>query len=237
MLRLLGTFHKAGTVLWANILKEARARGLLQFWHMNHEPQPESWDIAFDYHSTALFSMLTECNGAARAVFCVRDPRDIIVSGAYYHQTSSESWLHVPRDDLAGMTYQQKLLSLPDMQARFQFEMKMTGMGTIQAMMNIPVKSPNVTITRMETLVEDVNLVEFDRVFRFLQFESSKALALKSVANNNSLFSGRKVASRHVRSGKREQYVTEFSAETLEMYDALFKGSAEYLGYDSAPHS
>ncbi|MEM7025989.1 MAG: hypothetical protein AAF637_25920 [Pseudomonadota bacterium] len=42
----------------------------------------------------------------------LRDPRDVLISGANYHSWSDEPWLHRPRENLAGRTYQEALCAL-----------------------------------------------------------------------------------------------------------------------------
>lgn len=231
MRRLLGTFHKTGTVLWGRILRAAEKKGLLKTWRMHEGTMPDSYDLAFDMYSTRLFTMLEADPCNARAVFCVRDPRDVIVSAAYYHQVSDEPWLHVSRKDFGGLTYQQKINSLSDMQARFQFELEHASRPVIQNMLKIPFSSPNVFVTRLERLVVDDKLEEFGRIFEFLGLDDPKVRQLKIIARSKSLFSGKIANSTHVRSGKPAQYLSEFSEETLEMFDAAFDSAVESLGY------
>jgi hypothetical protein len=42
----------------------------------------------------------------------IRDPRDVIVSGANYHCKADEPWLHIPEKRFGGLTYHQKINSL-----------------------------------------------------------------------------------------------------------------------------
>ena len=42
-----------------------------------------------------------------KAIITVRDPRDIIVSGYFYHMTTHEPWVHQPRSDYGGKSYQE----------------------------------------------------------------------------------------------------------------------------------
>eukprot|EP00850_Spirogloea_muscicola_P014517 SM000105S13862 [mRNA] locus=s105:152531:154704:+ [translate_table: standard] len=47
-----------------------------------------------------------------RAIMTVRDPRDVVVSGYFYHLTTNESWVHVPRPDFNGRSFQEMLRSV-----------------------------------------------------------------------------------------------------------------------------
>lgn len=51
-----------------------------------------------------------------------RDPRDMIVSAMNYHMTSKEPWLHEPVTGFDGLTYQEKINSLPDVESRLLLE-------------------------------------------------------------------------------------------------------------------
>ena len=231
MQRLLGAFHKTGTVLWNTILRAAARECSLNIWQMNDGTIQNAYDLAFDWHSTKIFSLLQASQVDARAVFCIRDPRDVIVSGAYYHKVSDEAWLHVPRKDLGGLTYQQKINSFANMQECFQFELKHLGGNTIRNMLKIPFAAQHVLVTRLERLVEDSELHEFGRIFEFLEFDAQTANQLKAIARSKSLFSGKVSNPRHVRSGKPAQYLSEFSPETLALFEQTFGNAAEVLGY------
>lgn len=230
-IRLLGAFHKTGTALWQKILSDAESRGAVRRWHLSRSAEPENWNIATDFHSKGLLPMIAANPGNVLAVFCVRDPRDIVVSGAYHHMRAAEHWLHIPRKHFGGLTYQQKICSLADMQARFQFEMSFSAQRTIERIMNIPVLRGVVTLTKLETLVQDVELTEFARVFAFLGFDADAQKILLEVARDNSLFSSTLKPTNHIRSGRPAQYLSEFSDETLMMFNTLYPGVAGKLGY------
>lgn len=234
--RHIGTFHKSGTALFESILRTAQGRNLLTFWPMHQKaPKPDAWDVAFDFHSVSFFDNFQPDANQARYVICVRDPRDMIISAAYYHMKSREEWLKLPREALNGMTYQEKINSLPDMQSRFRFEISPRGCSNweINKMLRIPFGSPSLYVTRLETLVTDYDLEEFRRIFKFLLFPADVQEKLVQIAHDNSLFSGKVKNTKHVRSGKAAQYLTEFDEETKELYETTFGDAAERLGYPS----
>ena len=49
---------------------------------------------------------------AYRAVFVVRDPRDLVAESYLEHLDTSEAWARLPRDDLGGESFQSKLRSM-----------------------------------------------------------------------------------------------------------------------------
>lgn len=230
--RYIGTFHKTGTVLFNKILRDAQKQHLLTPWFMQDRPEaPSKWNVGFDYHSSQLLDGFSPDPETARYVICVRDPRDVVVSAAYYHMKSSEAWLHKPRREFEGHTYQEAINALPDMQARFRFEMRQSARKVIGRMQRIPIDASSVCLTRLETLVEDTELMEFDRIFNFLGFDDPLKEGLLEIARANSLFSQKSHPSGHVRSGRPAQYLSEFSDETLADYYRNFGDVAQRLGY------
>ena len=229
--RYIGTFHKSGTALFETILVSAKRAGLLMPWMLHDGPPPEHWDVAFDYQTKSLLPTLDLDPARARYVICLRDPRDIIVSAAYYHSKADEKWLLTPDPKFGGMTYQEKINSLSTLTDRFLFEMENTSYWQIQAMLRVPLDAPSVMVTRLETLVQDYDLWEFHRIFAFLRFHPELQLDLMRFAYANSLFSGRIAPTVHRRSGKPAQYLTEFDERAMARFTEVFGDAAVKLGY------
>jgi hypothetical protein len=66
----------------------------------------------------------------AWTIHLIRDPRDILLSGLHYHlrhvpsEGSPEHAIHRPRESFGGMSYQEKLRSLPSLRHQMRFEMR-----------------------------------------------------------------------------------------------------------------
>jgi hypothetical protein len=119
---LVGTFHKTGTNLMLAILQSAARAYGLTIWRADAKTtEPAEWDIYFDWHSKFPDAVLSQPH---KGVVVFRDPRDVIVSGAYFHCKSTEAWLLKPQEKFEGLSYQQKIQSLSSDDARFLFEMK-----------------------------------------------------------------------------------------------------------------
>lgn len=230
--RYLGTYHKTGTALFRSILKKAATHRAIATWLMNSEPEPAHWDIAFDPHTKSMIADFDHNPETSRHVVCIRDPRDIVVSAAYYHCRSDEEWLHKPVEAFGGLTYQQKINSLPDMQDRFRFEMEHSAKWQINQMLRLPFGADSLLVTRLETLVVDHDLWEFHKIFSFLRFGPEVVPGLLRFAYESSLFSGKIKSSMHARNGAAAQYKTEFAPETMELYRSLFPDAAARLAYD-----
>jgi hypothetical protein len=254
---LAGAFHKTGTVLMAKTFRGVAKALDLRFREGQPNPAQSNpaqsnptladpaqtdpaladpaqaaarFDIGFDQRAR-----FTELAGgrAYRAVVCFRDPRDVVISAAHYHCRSSEAWLHSPKDEFEGKTYQQHILGLDDDEARYLFELRRSAKRAIRGMLAFAEPSPDVCVTRMETLVADTELVEFRRIFTFLGFTEAELPACLEAARAASLF-GQKTAksSVHVRSGGRaEQWREAFSPRLMRAWLRLYPGVAEQLGY------
>lgn len=76
------------------------------------------FDMLLESHSDFDF------NFPYRRIHIIRDPRDIIISGCFFHQASTEQCLHVSDPAYDGMTYQQKINSFSDINDQIIFEME-----------------------------------------------------------------------------------------------------------------
>ena len=229
--RYIGTFHKTGTALFEGILVAAQESGLLVPWFLHEGAEPGHWDVAFDYQSKTLVSSFDRNPATSRYVVCIRDPRDLIVSAAYYHCNADEAWLRLPDQRFGGMTYQDKINSFATMTDRFLFEMEYSSYWQIQEMLLVPFDAPSFHVTQLEKLVADHELWEFHRIFTFLQFDIETVLDLMKIALKRSLFHGQITPSVHIRSGKPAQYLTEFDDRAMARYEQVFGDAAVKLGY------
>ena len=230
MAKYISTFHKTGTVLLANILRGSEKAGHIKLWHMTFD-EPQEWELAFSTHTHRIFDRMAAERETGRFVISVRDPRDVVVSAAYYHCKSEEEWLHKPRPKFGGMTYQEKINSLEDTQDKFLFEMDNSSGNVIRQMLSVPIYLPKLYVTSLEKLTTDYELEEYERIFTHLGFSGAQLEGLKQAAFKNSLFSGRIKNTVHVRSGKAEQWRKEFAPSTLARFNELFPDAPFRLGY------
>jgi len=229
--RFIGTFHKTGTALIEHTLRRARRTGHVRTWVTYEGPEPDEWDVAFERHAHKLARTIDPDPARARYAIVVRDPRDVVVSAAHYHMHSGEKWLHKPRDDFGGMTYQQRILALPDMEHRYLFEIDHSAGSQVRGMLSLPYDLPSVTRTTLEQLVTDHDLHEFRRVFCFLGFSGDTLDGLLDAAERNSLFSGKVRPSAHARDGRPAQWVHAFTPRVTEKFEQVLGDAPQRLGY------
>lgn len=133
-IRVVGTHHKTGTSLSADVFQTVSREFAYEFFDVRHdEDSPnasaraslESFraaDIVLDYHfgktlprylttdpTTRSWRSLTTVAGASdyRVAHVVRDPLATLISGLVYHMRHpvDEKWLSDARDELRGQTY------------------------------------------------------------------------------------------------------------------------------------
>jgi len=133
-IRVVGTHHKTGTSLSADVFRTVSREFAYEFFDVRQaEDSPNASasaslksfhnaDIVLDYHfgktlprylttdpTTRSWSSLTSVAGASdhRIVHVVRDPLTTLISGLVYHMRhpADEKWLSDARDELRGQTY------------------------------------------------------------------------------------------------------------------------------------
>lgn len=229
----VGTFHKTGSVLMARIWRDGCKRLGLKFWPMypDRREEPPAWDVCFEDHSRFPPALLAQPH---RGILVIRDPRDIIISGMHYHRHSQEEWLHRPRREFAGMTYQQKINSLPSDDARLLFEMRQVGGRTLREIEAARAAFPDFRVEKFEDLVTDVELRAYHALFTWAGFDGAARDALLAVAHDHSLFSGKVSNPGHVRSGQPGQWRTGFSERVMRVFIETHGDLPERWGYASA---
>ncbi|MGF1571382.1 MAG: sulfotransferase domain-containing protein [Nodosilinea sp.] len=226
---LIGTHHKAGTVWLISVFKSICNYYALKFYtdHQGVAP-PAEFDIFLQQHSKFDFDVLP---ASFRGVHIIRDPRDIIISACFYHQRSTEEWLHKPQKKWQGCSYQQKLNSYDSPDEKIIFEMENSSRRNIEKILSWNYQNPGFYEVKYEDLIQDTDLILFHNVFSFLGFSGSEIPKLLMFAYDNSLFSG-KVASDHVRSGTTKQWRKHFKPIHRERFLELFGDGLVRLGYE-----
>ncbi|MGK7931454.1 MAG: sulfotransferase domain-containing protein [Microcystaceae cyanobacterium] len=229
---LIGTDHKTGTVWLNSIFKEICRRHALTFG-TNKSPQPVEPPAEIDIFSQqhSMFS-LDALAVPFRGIHMIRDPRDVIISGCFYHQKSKETWLHKPKAQWQGMTYQEKIKSYDSIDDKILFEMENTAKNTIDRMLKWNYESPYFYEVKYEQLIEDYDLMLFHEIFSFLGFQGNIIPNLLTIAYNNSLFSNKTINSAHIRSGKKSQWTTYFNTTHKDRFIQLFGDCLIQLGYE-----
>lgn len=229
---LVGTHHKTGTVWIHGIFRRlALLCGYPYYPQPFNTSIPEVGSIVADTHSH--FDETMWHDTPYRGLHLIRDPRDIIVSGCFYHQKSDEAWLHVKDPEFGGLTYQEKLNSIPALGDKLLFEMDNSARRTITDIAQWDYQNSAFFEAKYEDLIRDHDLLLFHQIFAFLGFEGKTIPKALDVAWQNSLFSNRVPTSVHVRSGKPSQWKRYFEPVHQQRFVELFGDVLIKLGYEA----
>jgi len=229
----VGSFHKTGTALLSKTFHSLCAVSGARFWNRSADrTEPETWHICFAWDS--------DFNGvdgfedeSSRALVVIRDPRDVIVSAAHYHLDSNEPWLHKPRPDFGGQSYQEEIRAKPNMRARYLFEIENSSGNTIERMRRTKQdpRFKSALFVHFEDLVEDTKLECFWKIFAHLDIDAYWRPSALQAAYNNSLFAVEPRRDSHVRDGSVSQWKRVFDDELIGLCEARFGDAIEVLGY------
>lgn len=227
---LVATHHKTGTVWLLTIFKEICRQFNLGFFSGKQENISENFDVFLSMHGRLnLDTIGSEYYG----IHIIRDPRDIIISGCFYHTKSKEKWLHIKRDEFGGLTYQEKINSYESLEDKILFEMENSALRNISKILNWDYNNPKFIEIKYENLINDQQLLLFHEIFAFLGFSGKVIPQLLEIAYNKSLFSGNLTKSLHLRSGKTNQWKEYFQpihkAKFMELYGDILID----LGYEN----
>jgi len=236
-IRCVGTYHKTGTVWMSRVFSEIAETIGGTFVDLRDVQdtsfEPDHGTIYLEDHTAFPEPFLTK---KVRGIRIIRDPRDVVISGAHYHGKSSEPWLHHGQAEFGGKTYADMIKSFDAMEDRYRFEMDNVAADTIACMTTSRGNKAlqrflkkNFLTVKYENLIDDVELKEFRKICRRLK------LPIKNAAPaflNHSLFNNKDAVTGHGRSGKKQQWKSVFNQELGREFAEKHQRSLEILGYE-----
>jgi hypothetical protein len=226
---LVGTHHKTGSVWLRSIFQAICTEYSLRFFAGEQAEATRDYDVFFQDHSRFDLDLV---GSPIRGLHIIRDPRDVILSGCFYHQKSDEKWLHTPRTYLSGRTYHEAINGADTLQDKISFEMENAGRHTIEEIMKWDYTVPSFCELKYEDLIRDTALMVFHRAFSFLGFPGSALPGALAIAYSKSLFSNQVKPSDHIRSGEVGQWKQYFTRKHKERFLELFGDVLIRLGYE-----
>ena len=230
----VGAYHKTGTA-WMLQVMRAAAQSLGIKFHNNvfrnqlNLATVES-GICFDDHS--IFPHWLQYLDFA-GFRMIRDPRDVVVSGAQYHMRSSEAWLHKPWAKLGGRTYHQAIQALSDEQERYRFEMEYVGGDTIGAMATPEGVTALLKTVRYEDLMLDHDFSRFRLLMNYVGLrEEACELAITAFRKHSLIGDATSTAGHGSSQGELGRWRNSFTRATAETFAELHQEKLVKLGYE-----
>jgi len=223
-----GSHHKVGTV-WFNRILGGMARSLNWKCHIGRqEYRPPDASIFIEEHSRIDADNLPPFVGS----HIIRDPRDVVISGYYYHLKCCEKWCIQPKDKFDGRSYQSVLRDL-DVNDGIDFEMRNVGRNTLKEMLSWDYRQACFFEIRYEQLLDNEKDV-FTSLFKHYglnpaQIEVGLELVEKYSFKNAKKNSNSEI---HLRSGKVNQWRLLFSKSHIESCKSLYGDGLIALGYE-----
>lgn len=242
---IIATHHKTGTVWLGNTFRAICRKLGIPFTVLDHAvPETASGKppiVILDYHGRWFGRAAAEHHiDDDRVLHVIRDPRDVIISAMHYHRVATEAWLQTPQEKFDGMTYQQKINSLPDDHARYIFEMDNSAGGVIRSLSNWNYKRASCFECKYEDLMADTEADLFGRVAAHLGFDKNETKICQRHFRRNSLFSGapqekaQREGKAHIRAGGTQQWLTVFDDMLANEFLRRFDDVLIRLGYDTS---
>lgn len=224
--------HKVGTTWFRNILSQIAREYGLAFQSCNQNELRQNTDIFLQNHSLVDLSLLPYYWGS----HMIRDPRDVIISGYFYHLWTKEQWSHIPKAKYGNMSYQQYLNSL-DREEGILAEMERFASYDLKHMIEWDYNNPNFLEFKYEDIINNEKQI-FYEIFKHYGFSESAINVSLRIAKN---FSFKNVTKRnlgetkdksHLRSGCPGEWRELFSEQHKAHCKCLLGDALIKLGYE-----
>jgi hypothetical protein len=242
------SYHKCLTVYYGRVMSGLFNRCLpfgRGFRHYNSHLEDFYAGFAGDRVSSVNNRSLDlERLGDYRISRFLRDPRDLVVSGYFYHRRGSEPWLRIEGptaadwyhangrvpDRLVGssMSFTQYLMSVPEEEgllAELEFRAP-----HFESMTEWSVDDPDILVFRYEEILGN-ELEVFQTLFDFYGLSGLERRLGSWLANRYSL--GRRVADPHIRNPISGQWRRHFTPRVQQAFNAEWAPLVKQLGYPS----
>ena len=232
-----GAHHKAGTNWFGRIFKKISAQFNWKYEIGNKtNPLPDAdTDIFLHFQSNFDFPLLPPYVGT----HLIRDPRDIIISGYFYHLWCKELWCNMPVAEYNGKSYQDVLKSL-NQEDGILFEMtspRGAFRNTASRMLNWNYNNQYILELKYEEILQDMEN-HFLQIFSHYGFNARESeIAMKVVDQCRfEKMAGRKQGSEksnsHFRKGIAGDWKNHFTESHKKAFKESYPGLLETLGYE-----
>lgn len=229
-------YHKVGTVWFGRVLREVAAEFGLRLGAgatydeiRDFETEAGS-DVFIDFGSHVNLSLLPRRHKASHMI---RDPRDLVVSGYFYHRWTGETWANLPRAEYRGMTYRQHLNAVSKHDGLLA-EIRRNSFW-IPHMARWKYAGPDSYEIRYEEIIRD-EVPVLRGMFRHYEFREDAVKRSLEIARKYSFATMKAIGgageNSHLRSGKVGEWREHFEPEHVALFKDLYPGAVEQLGYE-----
>ena len=229
--------HKVGTVWFLRVLSPLADRYGLKFVEQDIGIPVAGADVVLCRHSRYFDE--SEFEGRPiRGTHVIRDPRDVAVSGYNYHLWTDEPWVHAPREQFEGRSYQEELKRV-DAEQGLLLEIEAMAAIQLKEMLEWDYADDRFLELRYEDMVADEAAI-FAEVFRHYGLnEGATEVAMKAVERASfKKVTGREVGEvgsrSHLRSGRPGEWREHFEDSHVERLKNVAPGALVKLGYEES---
>ena len=233
-----GAHHKVATVWFGRVLSSVAGHYGLRFTEVPDSTDPSSAGAAPPHDvDVVLYARANDFTPADlagrryRGSHLVRDPRDVVVSGYYYHLRTDEPWAHEPSARYGGLSYQRYLRSV-DEHRGLMAEIERSARSTLADMGAWPYGERGFLEMRYEDVVRDEEKA-FTELFRFYGLDDAALRHALGIVEQFRRPRGQAAgaADPHVRSGEPGEWRRHLGAEHLAALASLTGDLVGRLGY------
>jgi hypothetical protein len=243
---LVGTHQKTGTVWMHDVFRNIAKAIDTEYYNVSLQNtksfgkqfkyiigRPDKKVIIFDNHS----AFPDQCFALDhRGIRLIRDPRDMAISAARYHQTTKAKFANKPRADLGGKSLRAHISALPSFEEKLLFEIDYAIKNNIDDMYKYRFDGEHLKPVKYESLIDDSGLDVVPSVIAYLGLTDEEAVIALCIFWERSLFGLKsRESSTHIRSGHSRQYKDKYTAAVHEAFERNFPGIVADLAYDDPP--
>jgi hypothetical protein len=233
-----GAHHKMGTVWLMRVLEKVASVFKLEMQKSNSvdESIDSGAQIFFSNHSQHWDAFCEIAPDRVVGSHMIRDPRDAIVSGYFYHLWTDEKWAHLAREDFGGKSYQQHLRSLAQDEGLEVEIQSFSHYVNDYKMRTWDYDNELMLELRYEELIENES-DQFEKLFQHYGFSESsldkcvEIAATQSFKNVTKRNPGEPNAKNHLRSGKPGEWHSVLKPQHVDLIDELFGDLISLMGY------
>ncbi|MCH9651942.1 MAG: sulfotransferase domain-containing protein [Deltaproteobacteria bacterium] len=239
-------YHKCLTVYFGRVMKAVFNRCLpWSSGYRHYNSHLDDFYAGFDAQRVASVNnraLDLQRLGPFRISRFIRDPRDLIVSGYFYHKRGAEDWMKISSptasdwyfangrvpSELAGKStsFTELLQSIPQEEgllAEMEFRTH-----HLESMALWPAEHPHIAVYRYEDVVADGPAV-FQQLFDFYGLSPLERRLGNWFARRYSL--GNRKPDPHIRNPASGQWREHFTPAVRKAFDAKYAGLVKQLGY------